>query len=92
MNLIKYNVLINDYIENRSIEVFENCNGFTAINSGETDCIVNGVLLHKGSSTSMGESITFGGNINEIYCGRIDIAFQGPYSNPKLTIIQKIYL
>lgn len=92
MNFLKYNVLINNYSENRFVEVYENCNGYTVLNVGDSDMLVNGILLHKGTPTSMGESITFGGNAGEVFNGRIDISFIPGGVAPMATIIQKIYL
>lgn len=91
-NYHPYNFVIETVTDKRSIIVDERCNGFTCINQGDDTAIVNGVMLHPGSPTANGESWAIGGNLGEIFRGRIDIKFEGVGTAPQLLVIQKIYL
>lgn len=90
---VKYNTLFNTYRENQGVQLDDKCNGYTVINTGTCNVVVNGILLHSGTATNNGESFSIGGNLGEILNGRIDISFIPPFgANRQLTIIQKIYL
>ena len=93
MKKYPYNFFVNTYMQNENVTVYDLCNGYTAINQGGEDVLVNGVLLKKATTTTSGESISFGGNLGEIFNGRIDISFpNGTLNNAKLVLIQKVYL
>lgn len=71
----------------------DNCNGFTVVNTGDSIAIVNGFILYPGTvGTSIGDSISFGGNAGEIYMGTIDYSFPTPGADPQITVSQKVYL
>lgn len=90
MKTYPYNFLTSVYTTSQKVVVHETCNGFTAVNQGVTDAIVNGIELKAGTATSSGESISLGGDVGEIFKGRIDIYF--PATTGRVLIIQKIYL
>lgn len=92
MKQYPYNFLINIYTQNTHVIVDEGCNGFTAINKGTVDTSINGIILKPGTGTASGESISFGGNLGEIYKGRIDVTFPSGSAGANVVIIQKIYL
>jgi len=70
-----------------------NCNGFTAVNTGDTIAFINDHVLYPGvPGTNVGDSITFGGNHKEIYKGTIRIRFTGAGVLPEVTIDQKQYI
>ena len=86
-----FNIINSTYQTNTKVEVDRLCNGFTVVNIGATNMIVNGVPLAAPVAPQLlGESVSFGGNRNEIFYGRIDIAFTGAVGNCIVT--QKIYL
>lgn len=100
MQFISYNTTkAQDYIINGRVARVENCNGFVAINTGDTPVRVNGQLLWpaipdpiSGQRISNGESINLGGNLGEIYIGFIEIEFVAPFgTDPRVTITQKYY-
>lgn len=82
------------YTTNQRIARVDNCNGFRAINTGDTPVRVNGQLLYPGTvGTNNGEGETIGGNLGEIYLGYIDIAFEAPIgARPEVSIRQKYYV
>ena len=92
MTQYPYNFLINYYTVNTHVIVDDKCNGFTVINKGTVDGMVNGIILKPGTATATGESISFGGNVGEIFRGRIDISFPSGSAGGNLVVIQKIYL
>lgn len=74
-----------------------NCNGYTAVNTGGDVAIVNGVILYPGSNTglpggTLGDSMSEGGNLGEIYLGKITVQFLGTGPTPEVTIKQKYYI
>jgi hypothetical protein len=91
-DLIKYNTLYNNYKVNSLVIIDQFCNSWTAINLGTTAATVNGIPLNAGvPGTNNGESFSIGGNISEIFMGRIDVGFPATGIGNVL-IIQKIYL
>lgn len=88
---IDYNFAVIPVTQNQPVDVDRRCNGFTAINTGTTLAILNGIPLNAGvPGTSNGDSITIGGNKGELFRGRIDVAFTGGVGS--VLIIQKFYL
>ena len=88
----KYNVNSQQYNQNGNVSLDIYCNGWTAINIGTTLVTVNGIPLNPGTpGTNNGESFAIGGNEDEIYTGRITLAFSGVGTNNVL-IIQKFYI
>lgn len=91
--MVVYNILPITLKQNKTgVSINSNCNSITIINYGTTIITVNGVItLYPGTpGTNSGESISLGGNIGEVYKGRLDIAFSALAGNNCL-ILQKIY-
>ena len=75
------------------IDVEKNCNGFTVTNVGNDNCQVNDQIFYAGvPGVSLGDSRSFGGNENEVYVGRIKVAFAGVGALPQIEIIQKVFV
>lgn len=91
---IKYNTTgAQPYNIATMIKPVENCNGFTVVNTGDDIAFVNDHILYPGTiGTFVGDSMTFGGNIGEIYMGSIRIRFQGTGTTPEVTVDQKQYI
>lgn len=88
--LLAYNLSSMTYHANQRIEVDSRCNGFTVVNIGNSDCIVNGIPLAPPAAPALqGEAAQFGGNRNEIYIGRIELTFTN--NQGTAIVIQKIY-
>lgn len=86
-----YNIINSTYAENAKVEVDRFCNGFTVVNTGATAMTVNGVPLAAPVAPQLlGESVSFGGNRNEIFYGRIDVAFTGGVG--RCIVSQKVYI
>lgn len=86
-----YNIINSAFTVNTKVEVDRYCNGFTVVNTGATNMVVNGVPLAPPVAPALlGESVSFGGNRNEIFYGRIDIGFAGGAGN--CTVSQKVYI
>lgn len=93
MLAVKYSIIGQQYQGNQDVEVDERCNGWTAINKGGKKCFVNGIPLEPPPSVGMsGESFSIGGNIGEVYTGRIQIQTDPTDTTPLVIIIQKYYL
>lgn len=86
----KYNLIFQQVIKSQSIYLMDNTNGYMIVNQGLTDCQVNGLTLKAGTATASGESLSVGGNKDEIFSGRIDVKISTGVGN--IQIIQKIYL
>ncbi len=90
----KYNISIHTITTNQPVSLSPTCNGWTAINIGGVGAAVatvNGIPLNpRLVANANGESFSIGGNENEVYSGRIDVAFTG--ANGILLIIEKFYL
>lgn len=70
-----------------------NCNGFKAVNTGDDPVTINDQILYPGTpGTIIGDSMTVGGNLGEIFVGTIKIAFAGIGVAPEVTIDQKQYV
>lgn len=71
----------------------KNLNGFQATNVGDTVVFINECILTPGvPGVALGDSITFGGNQDEIYLGLIKVRFQTPLgAAPAIEIVQKFY-
>ncbi len=90
-----YDIISQTYETGGEIKVDERCNGFTAINTGDTLVFVNNIPLKPfpaGHPELTGAAIAIPGNLGEIFRGRIWIVFgQLPGVTPQVTIIQKFY-
>lgn len=76
-----------------SVVRVNNCCGFIAINTGDDAVTVNDQVLYPGvPGTSIGDSMTVGGNLGEIFLGQINVKFAGVGVAPQVTINQKFYI
>lgn len=88
---IPYNFVPTTYRENTSVPFLKLCNGWEIVNIGATTATVNGRPLYPGTVGSvLGDSFSVGGNLGEIFTGRVDIAFPG--GNGVVIFTQKIYI
>jgi hypothetical protein len=85
MEFINYSTSNVLYQRQISVTVDKLCNGFSAKNAGTTIVLLNGEPLQPGESKSIG------GNLGEIFVGRIDIAFLLPTPAPA-TIVNACYV
>lgn len=71
-----------------------NTNGFTVTNTGDTIVRVNDLILYPGTiGTNLGDSISFGGNENERYVGKLKVAFNLlPGVQPELEVVYKVFV
>lgn len=89
-DFVRYNISMQNYTQQKSVVVENLCNNVTVINKGNTLVLWNGLPLNPG------ESMTVGGNEDEVYIGRIDITFALPTPPPgtpvnSAWVIQKFY-
>ncbi len=95
---LPFNIIAQSYQNSQQLQLEELCNGYTAINTGDTLVYVNNVPLKpypSGHPELSGESYTVAGNFGEVYVGAngaISIAFVAGGAAPQVTIIQKFYL
>ena len=89
---IYYSKVISTFLTNGSLIIQPHCNAITIVNVGLTVALVDTAIpLNPGvPGVNNGESISFGGNLGEVFKGRIDISF--PVANGKVIVIQKVYL
>lgn len=85
-----YNTSTLEYTAQRSVVLDKLCNGVTVINKGNTIAMWNGLPLQPN------ESMTVGGNVGEVFVGRVDISFSLPTPAPPTPVnsawvIQKFY-
>lgn len=93
--LLRYNTTgAVPYVTSQTVIRVANCNGFTAVNTGDTIATVNDQVLYPGTiGTNVGDSMTVGGNAGEIFIGVITIIFVVPVgANPQVSINQKFYI
>lgn len=90
---LKYNFTgAQPYNQSTYVRPVENCNGFKATNTGAVIVRVNDEILYPGTpGTVIGDSITFGGNLGEVYKGIIKITFDAG-AGAEVTINQKQYI
>jgi hypothetical protein len=91
----EYDIIAEVYSTGVEVAVDERCNGWTAINTGDTFCTVCGIPLKPfppGFPQLTGAAIAIPGNKWEIFRGRIWIVFAAlPGVTPQVVIIQKYY-
>jgi hypothetical protein len=92
----KYDIVAQSYTTGGEIKVDDCCNGFTAINTGDTLVRVCGIPLlpyPPGHPELSGSAIAIPGNRDELFKGRIWLVFDAaPGLNPNVVIIQKYYI
>ena len=90
-----WNISVETITQAKSVIVNKGCNSFTVTNLGDTIVTINQVRLFPSLTplTAVGDSVSFGGNLGEIYKGNIDIAFVLPLGVlPIVEIVQKFYV
>ncbi len=91
----RYNTTTDIIVQSGQFERSEYLNSFTVTNIGDTAFTVNDKILFPSATplTQQGDSISFGGNEDEIFIGKIVIAFQIPLGVlPRCEIIQKYFI
>lgn len=95
MEQVAYDIIAQSYNKGIEVRVDDYCNGWTAINTGDTLVFVNGIPLKPfppGHPELTGAAIAIPGNLGECYRGRIFIVFDSPVgANPQVFIVQKYY-
>lgn len=89
--LVLYNMSQQEYNAPRSVNIDKLCNGVTVLNAGTTFVTWNGIPIPP-----LG-SMTVGGNEQEIFVGRVDIAFFTQFPAPATIfnsawVIQKFFV
>lgn len=91
----KYNISVQSYNGSGDVAVIPRCNGVTVTNTGDTIAFINDIILFPSATpaTSVGDSVSIGGNENEIYKGNLRLKFQAPVGViPQVEIIQKFFV
>lgn len=89
--ILYYDTQIFTVLNSSSVIFGDYCNGFTVINIGATQAEWNHIPLAPPVAPALlGESITIGGNVGELFKGRIDISF--PSGSGIVKVIVKKYL
>lgn len=93
MERVKYNITVNTYTAPMQITRESLCNGATITNTGDKTARINNILLYPGVIGSvLGDSVSIGGNENEIYTGQLTLSFEGAGANPSVQVIQKFFV
>jgi archaellum component FlaF (FlaF/FlaG flagellin family) len=90
-----YNIAPQFYNTSQEVTVDSHCNGWTAVNTGQSDVWVNGFLLKPfppGHPELNGSALGVMGNKGEYYRGKIAIVFEAGGTDPQIAIIQKYYI
>lgn len=88
-----YNIIAQTYFESIDVVADPRCNGWTAINKGATQAIVNNIKLKPfppGHPELSGEAFGVQGNKGEIYKGHITIDIDA--AGGEVLLVQKYYL
>ncbi len=69
------------------------CNAWTAINIGDDVVQIENIILLPGAAPALsGQSVSVGGNENEVLVGKqLNVKFAGVGVNPAVQIIQKTF-
>jgi len=87
-----FDIVNSTYTNNAHVQIDQFCNGVTIVNTGTTNMRVNGVPLGPPIAPGLlGESVSFGGNRNEIFYGRVDISFD-VLAGARCIVEQKVYV
>jgi len=95
MEILPFNVQGAAYTTNQDILVEKNLNAFTVVNEGDGILFINGIELKPfppGHPELTGEAVTIGGNLGEVYQGRIELRFTAGQVTPKAVVIKKFYI
>jgi len=87
-----YDIVNSTYNANAHVQIDQFCNGVTVVNTGLVAVNVNGIPLAPPVAPQLlGEAISFGGNRNEIFYGRVDVAFAAGVG-ARCIVTQKVYV
>lgn len=94
MEFLKYNITkAQPYTISGYLKLVPNVNGIKVTNTGADLVFVNDEPLYPGlPGTAIGDSITIGGNLGEIFLGTVDIRFSGTGTNPQVLATIKFYI
>lgn len=91
----RFNIVTNQYRASAKIVVERGCNSVQVTNLGTSTVQINGVTLFPSATpaTVAGDSISFGGNLGEIYKGDLNLVMVLPLgATPLVEITQKYYI
>lgn len=75
----------------QTVVPYKGCNAIIITNTGDGIISVSGRLLYPGvPGTNNGDAFTWGGNANELFMGKLDVAVLGG-ANPQYSVEQKYY-
>lgn len=88
---LKYDIIRTPYNKNAQVSLDARCNGFTLKNTGTT------LLNWDGEYLTPGQSVAVGGNVGEVFQGRVDIFFKTQSPAPSTItnaalVTQKVYI
>lgn len=87
-----YDIVNYTYHQNAAVQIDQYCNGVTIVNTGTVAMNANGIPLAAPVAPQLlGESVSFGGNRNEIFYGRLDVAFVAA-GGAQCIVSQKVYV
>lgn len=93
MKMLQYNIIQQQYTTQEEVFVNPGCNAVTVRNIGDDVIFFNGIPLQPPPGVGLsGESVSFEGNLGEVYTGRIQIQFAGVGLNPRCEVTQKFYI
>jgi hypothetical protein len=89
-----YDILPGVYNQDGEVKTVDYCNGYTIRNLGDTIVMVSGTRVFPALIAGQpGESVSIGGNIGEIFKGRLTVRFDAlPGTNRLVEITQKYYI
>lgn len=90
-----YNMSVQIYTVNTSIDVSKNCFAFMFTNVGDTAANVNGMVIFPSATplTALGDSRTIAAHEYDIYTGNITLSFRGIIGVlPAVEIVQLYYV
>lgn len=91
----EFNQTVNRYTESTKIKVEKGCNAVQVTNLGTSTIQINGITLFPSTTpaTVAGDSVSFGGNLGEVYKGNLDLTIVLPTGlTPVAEVIQKFYI
>ena len=91
----KYNVETINYYRSADIPRGRYLNGFTVTNIGDTPFYMMGKRFFPSTTplTSQGDSMSFGGNEDELFTGKINLIFDtAPMLTPNAEFVFKYYV